>query len=80
MFSVVGVFAEFERGMLQQRVRSGIDRARAQGVPCCRAIMGTNTIYAAFFLYGPRFSANAILTVEGQRILHGFVLATAALP
>ena len=50
MFSVVGVFAEFEPGMLQQRVRSGIDRPRAQGVPCCRAIMGTNTIYAAFFL------------------------------
>jgi DNA invertase Pin-like site-specific DNA recombinase len=31
MFQMCGVFAEFERSMIQQRVRAGIERARAQG-------------------------------------------------
>lgn len=31
MFQMLGVFAEFERAMIQQRVRAGLDRARAQG-------------------------------------------------
>ena len=28
---MVGVFAEFERSMIQERVRAGLERARAQG-------------------------------------------------
>ena len=31
MFQMVGVFAEFERAMIQERVRAGLDRAKAQG-------------------------------------------------
>ena len=31
MFSMLGVFGEFERSMIQERVRAGIKRARAQG-------------------------------------------------
>jgi len=31
MFQMMGVFAEFERSMISERVRSGLDRARAQG-------------------------------------------------
>jgi DNA invertase Pin-like site-specific DNA recombinase len=31
MFGMMGVFAEFERGMIQERVRSGLARARASG-------------------------------------------------
>lgn len=31
MFQMVGVFAEFEREMIRERVRAGIDRARAGG-------------------------------------------------
>lgn len=31
MFQMCGVFAEFERGMISQRVRIGQERARAQG-------------------------------------------------
>jgi DNA invertase Pin-like site-specific DNA recombinase len=31
MFQMMGVFAEFERAMIQERVRAGIARARAQG-------------------------------------------------
>jgi len=31
MFQMMGVFAEFERAMIQERVRAGMNRARAQG-------------------------------------------------
>ncbi|MBC7821562.1 MAG: recombinase family protein [Planctomycetaceae bacterium] len=32
MFQMLGVFAEFERSMIQERVKSGLARARAKGV------------------------------------------------
>lgn len=31
MFGMLGVFAEFERSMIQERVRAGLARARAKG-------------------------------------------------
>jgi DNA invertase Pin-like site-specific DNA recombinase len=31
MFQMMGVFAEFERAMIQERVRAGLLRAKAQG-------------------------------------------------
>ncbi|HSF25181.1 MAG TPA: recombinase family protein, partial [Blastocatellia bacterium] len=31
LFQMCGVFAEFERAMIQERVRAGLKRARAQG-------------------------------------------------
>ena len=31
MFQMMGVFAEFERAMMQERVKAGLARARAQG-------------------------------------------------
>ena len=31
MFQMCGVFAEFERAMIQERVRAGLARAKAQG-------------------------------------------------
>jgi DNA invertase Pin-like site-specific DNA recombinase len=31
MFQMIGVFAEFERAMVQERVKAGLARARAQG-------------------------------------------------
>ena len=31
MFQMLGVFSEFERGMIQDRVKAGLERARSQG-------------------------------------------------
>lgn len=31
MFQMMGVFAEFERAMIQERIKAGLARARAQG-------------------------------------------------
>lgn len=36
MFQMCGVFAEFERAMIQERVKVGLARARAQGTPLGR--------------------------------------------
>lgn len=42
MFQMMGVFAEFERAMIRERVKSGLDRARASG-----KTLGRPTIDAA---------------------------------
>ena len=31
MFQMLGVFAEFERAMIKERINAGLSRARAQG-------------------------------------------------
>ena len=31
MFQMMGVFAEFERSLIQERIKAGLDRARSQG-------------------------------------------------
>ncbi|TAK99422.1 MAG: recombinase family protein [Rhodospirillaceae bacterium] len=36
MFSMLGVFGEFERAMIQERVKAGMARARAEGKQCGR--------------------------------------------
>ena len=41
MFQMCGVFAEFERGMLSERVKAGLNRARAEG-----KIFGRPAIFA----------------------------------
>ena len=38
LFAMMGVFAEFERGMIQERVRAGLARARAKGTKSGNAI------------------------------------------
>lgn len=40
MFQMLGVFAEFERAMIQERVKSGLARARAQGKRLGRPTVG----------------------------------------
>jgi len=36
MFQMMGVFAEFERAMIRERVKAGIARAKANGEHCGR--------------------------------------------
>jgi DNA invertase Pin-like site-specific DNA recombinase len=42
-FHVTGAFAEFERGMIRDRVNAGLDRARAKGVRLGRPKVGNKT-------------------------------------
>ena len=41
LFQMMGVFAEFERAMIKERVKSGLERAKAQG-----KVLGRPTIEA----------------------------------
>ena len=41
MFQMMGVFAEFERAMIQERVKSGLARARAAGRRLGRPTVGS---------------------------------------
>jgi len=40
MFQMLGVFAEFERGIIRERVNAGLARARAKGVKLGRRRVG----------------------------------------
>ena len=42
MFQMCGVFAEFERGILSERVKAGLNRVRADGKPLGRPIKIAN--------------------------------------
>jgi DNA invertase Pin-like site-specific DNA recombinase len=41
MFQMMGVFAEFERAMIRERVNAGIARAKASGKHCGRPFIDT---------------------------------------
>ena len=43
MFQMCGAFAEFERGMIQERVKAGLARAKAQGKKLGRPTVPTQT-------------------------------------
>ncbi len=43
MFGMLGVFSEFERSMIQARVKAGLDRAKASGKTLGRPKVATNT-------------------------------------
>ena len=47
LFQMTGVFAEFERAMIKERVESGLERAKAQG-----KVLGRPTIEAEKELQG----------------------------
>jgi DNA invertase Pin-like site-specific DNA recombinase len=51
MFQMCGVFSEFERAMIQERVKTGLARARTQGKP----------------LGKPRVSADVEQTIQEAR-------------
>ncbi|WP_229168294.1 recombinase family protein [Bradyrhizobium altum] len=40
MFQMLGVFAEFERGMIRERVNAGLARAKAKGTKLGRRPVG----------------------------------------
>jgi DNA invertase Pin-like site-specific DNA recombinase len=46
MFQMMGVFAEFERAMIRERVKAGLERARAQGKPLGRPMIDEKTAAA----------------------------------
>ena len=55
MFQMMGVFAEFERAMIQERVRAGLARARSEGTTLGRP----KTVSRWRLLSGPRWQTGS---------------------
>ena len=60
LFSLIGVFAEFERTMIGARVRAGLDRARAKGVRLGRAPVSRHIERSVKELLAVNMSSRAI--------------------
>ena len=66
MFQMVGVFAEFEREMISERVKSGLDRVRSKGKKLGRPITITEEIKSQVrYLIDQRLPYSEILKQTG---------------
>jgi DNA invertase Pin-like site-specific DNA recombinase len=63
LFGMCGVFAEFERSMIQERVRAGLARARAQGRQLGRPRVSAETVAA---VHAIRATGKGILSIAKQ--------------
>lgn len=68
MLMMWGVFAELEHDMIVQRVKSGMENARAKGKVIGRPVTTVDNIPAIFFKYYPRFKAGNINLSEFSRL------------
>jgi DNA invertase Pin-like site-specific DNA recombinase len=55
LFQMLGVFAEFERSIIQERIAAGIARARVQGTRSGKAFGRPSCRRSERLLYGPRW-------------------------
>ncbi|MBT3361364.1 MAG: recombinase family protein [Rhodospirillales bacterium] len=65
MFRMMGVFAEFKRAMIQERVKAGLERAKAAGVKLGRPAIKAETRQAVLALAKFRKSVRSIATETG---------------
>lgn len=71
MFGMCGVFAEFERAMIQDRVKAGLERARANGKTLGRPRISTRAEFAILTAHAEGKSIRAIARDVG--VGHGTV-------
>ena len=62
MFQMLGVFAEFERSMIQERVKSGLDRAKAQGKVLGRPRIGDAKVIEIYYMKSQGMGIKKIAT------------------
>jgi DNA invertase Pin-like site-specific DNA recombinase len=75
MFQMMGVFAEFERAMIQDRVKAGLERARAQGKTLGRPKVGTKVRQNILAARSNGNSIRSIATEVGVSVgtVHGVI-------
>ena len=64
----MGVFAELERNIISERVKSGVQNAKAKGKVLGRRKTTTENIPAIFYKYYPKFKNNEISKIELSRL------------
>ena len=68
MLKMMGVFSELERNMISQRVKSGMENAKAKGKSIGRPAVTADTIPAIFYKHYPKYKKGEINKVEFSRL------------
>ena len=68
MLKMMGVFSELERNMISQRVKSGMDNARAKGKKIGRPKTNVDDIPQIFYRHYPKFKSGNINKAEFARL------------
>ncbi len=68
MLKMMGVFAELERNIISERVKSGLTNAKAKGKVAGRPTTKYEDIPAVFFKFYPKYKNNELNKMEFARI------------
>ena len=68
MLKMMGVFAELERNIISERVKSGIENARSKGKMLGRPVTTCENIPQVFYKHYPKYKNGEINKVEFSRI------------
>jgi len=68
MLKMMGVFAEMERSMLSQRVKSGMENARAKGAVIGRPTTTIDDLPQLFLKHYPKYAEKQITQLEFARL------------
>lgn len=68
MLKMMGVFAELERNMISQRVKSGMENARAKGKTIGRPVTTADDIPHIFYKHYPKYKKGEINKKELSRL------------
>jgi DNA invertase Pin-like site-specific DNA recombinase len=68
MLKMMGVFSELERNIISQRVKSGMENAKAKGIKTGRRPTVLDDIPQAFFKHYPMYKSGSINKREYARL------------
>lgn len=68
MLKMMGVFSELERNMISQRVKSGMENAKAKGKAIGRPPVTSDSIPAIFYKHYPKYKKGEINKKELSRL------------
>lgn len=68
MLKMMGVFSEMERNMISQRVKSGMQNAKAKGKIVGRPVVTEDTIPSIFYKHYPKYKNGEINKKEFSRL------------
>ena len=68
MLKMMGVFSELERNMISQRVKSGMENAKAKGKTIGRPAVTADSIPAIFYKHYPKYKKGEINKKEFSRL------------
>ena len=68
MLKMMGVFSELERNMISQRVKSGLQNAKAKGKQLGRPSTSTDDIPNVFYKHYPKYKSNRTTTTPLSKL------------